>query len=136
MDKSFKDMIPLLLFTIGAGVASALMIGLVISRWMGEELMSMENYFLWGFIIITVGILISLFHLGKKQIFYRSILGMTHSWLSMEVIAASLLGGVYFVGYGSLKFDIKLIDPNIILMIGGLVSLVLPLTVGMVYNLE
>lgn len=136
MDKSFKDMIPLLLFTIGAGLASALMIGLVISRLTGKEIVSMEKYFLWGFITITVGILISLFHLGKKRIFYHSILGMTHSWLSVEVIAASLLGGVYFVGYGSLKFDIIRIDPTVILMIGGILSLVLSLTIGLVYDLE
>lgn len=45
----------------------------------------------------VIGSMLSLLHLGSPTGAYRAILGISHSWLSREVIAFFLLNGVVFI---------------------------------------
>ncbi|MDW5498699.1 DmsC/YnfH family molybdoenzyme membrane anchor subunit [Pseudomonas lundensis] len=96
--------LPLVFFTVfcqwavGTIVAITLLI-LAQPLWLSDEkrfnvLRKMAVAIL---VVNIIGSTLSLLHLGSPTGAYRAILGISHSWLSREVVAFFLLNGVVFI---------------------------------------
>lgn len=142
MDNRFIHMIPLLFFTALAIIASGLVIGTAIMMFMkvlivgGREFLQVHRE-LWycSFILAALGTIFSLFHLGRKERFWRAMLGISHSWLSREVVLAGLLVGSAGTGYGLMLVEVS---PGYVMSLAGIAgvsALLLTWTIGMVYHL-
>ncbi len=113
---------PLALFTY----LVPLVIGIFAEASTSQNVFFRKLFLLLG----SISLLVSLFHLGKKQRFYRAIVNLKHSWLSREILFYLLfLGASFFTviaGFSSLT----LIFPT--LMIGFLATF----SIDRVYQLQ
>ncbi len=135
MDKHFNHLVPLLLFTGLATIAAGLMVGSAAMMLNFHAVSAVSPLILSAFISISIGTLISLFHLGRKERFMRAILGIQHSWLSREVVMASMLAVSAGGAYGLLVLDMMRELFIYAVAIGAVAGLMLAATIGMVYNL-
>ncbi|HLP58433.1 MAG TPA: DmsC/YnfH family molybdoenzyme membrane anchor subunit [Candidatus Deferrimicrobium sp.] len=136
MENRFLQLVPLVLFTAMAIIAAGLMIGVGWMLLANIYLTGMDRYLLLITALTGMGIIISLFHLGRKERLLRAILGIRHSWLSKEVLFAGFFtvttGGVFILmntGQGSNLIDLTIAAALISAMI-------MTWTIGMVYNLS
>lgn len=89
--------IPLVIFTVMIQWAVGIILAVVLLEWLKPKyidsvgkLVLQKTIFL-AFGISVIGTIASLFHLGSPLKGYTSIIGMSHSWLSREIIAVVLL---------------------------------------------
>lgn len=136
MENRFLQLVPLVLFTGMATVAAGLMMGMSSLLLVGIYWSGVERYLLLTAALSGVGIIISLFHLGRKERLLRAILGIRHSWLSREVIFAGLFTiftvGVFILvntGQGANLIDLAAAAAVI-------AAVIMAWTIGMVYNLS
>jgi DMSO reductase anchor subunit len=131
----FLHQVPLLLFTTTAVTAAGLMSGLFVLLVFGKTGLQIRTSLLWTAVLVTAGMLVSLFHLGRKGRFLRAVTGIGHSWLSREVIVA----GVFAVSTGCsyLFMENRSMTGlfNLYIYAAVLSALILTITIGMVYNL-
>lgn len=129
-------MLPLVLFTASATAAAGLALGSAVLWLLGATGKGLNSFLLTAFILVSVGTSISFFHLGRKERFLRAVTGITHSWLSREVLVAGLLaastGAAYFLSYYNIYPRLF----PIIITASAISGLLLVWTIGMVYNLN
>jgi len=132
MEPDFKHVVPLLIFTALAIVATGLATAV--------HYYSHPDAFALVIVVVAAacaasGGAISFLHLGRKGRAPRAVLGVSHSWLSREVIMLSLFV-VFLVGtIAAFQNEAaKEYLPTLFAMCAA-AGLVLCLTIGMVYNL-
>lgn len=129
MDRHFKHMIPLVVFTMLAIVSAGLALG-------SAALAGSPGLMGAAAVGTLAGIAMSMLHLGRKQRFFRAGLGLFHSWLSREVIVAGGFAGVsLFTATGGYNYIIGGGLGLWVFLAAGL-GVLLVLTLGMVYYLE
>lgn len=136
MGNRFLHLIPLVLFTVMSIVAAGLMTGLSWMLLTGTYWPGYNYYLLLLVILVGIGMVISLFHLGRKERFMRAIVGVRHSWLSREVIFASVFaistGAIFiFMNTGQAAILIDLAVAAAVIS-----ALIMTWIIGMVYDLS
>ncbi|SHI81882.1 dimethyl sulfoxide reductase anchor subunit family protein [Desulfosporosinus lacus] len=101
----FAEEWPLMMFTLISQLAIGSFIMLVLIRSMlaKKDASSAQRLTSFGFLavgpIMALALLFSLFHLGTPMGAYRSILNLSSSWLSREILTAGLFFVLWFATY-------------------------------------
>lgn len=132
MDKDFKEIVPLLIFTGLAVIAAGLTTACHFYTF-DPELSS--NLLLLSLILLITGGAFSFLHLGKKGRAVRSLIGLPHSWLSREIALLTLYGLALTGTVAAIKTEAFQYTTSLHAM-ATVLALVLCLTIGMVYNLS
>ncbi|MCB8814989.1 dimethyl sulfoxide reductase anchor subunit family protein [Desulfosporosinus shakirovi] len=101
----FAEEWPLMMFTLISQLAIGSFIMLVLIRSMlaKKDALSAQRLTSFGFLavgpIMALALFFSLFHLGTPMGAYRSILNLSSSWLSREILTAGLFFVLWFATY-------------------------------------
>jgi anaerobic dimethyl sulfoxide reductase subunit C len=89
---------PLVLFTLGAQASAGASLGLAgwkaYLAWQGQEAAVPAAAYAWLLIVFSLSLGFSLLHLGSPGRAYRALANLRTSWLSREIAAALLFGGL------------------------------------------
>jgi len=134
MENRFLQLVPLVFFTVMAIAAAGLMIGIAGMLPAGIIWPGIGRDYLLTLALAGMGIVISFLHLGKRERFLRAAVGIKHSWLSREVIAA----GFFFVSTGCGYIFMKIgqaVLSDLAVTAAFIAAVYMTWTIGMVYNI-
>lgn len=137
MQNKFSEYIPLVVFTALITISAGFAIGAVLTilKTGNTEIVRFE--LLASFILGVISVLTSFVHISQKERSVAALKGITHSWLSKEILFVSgfvfLLFVLNLVYYA--KYDGKIII-DVLLVLTLLFSFLSTLSIGMVYNLS
>jgi anaerobic dimethyl sulfoxide reductase subunit C len=130
---------PLIFFTLLSQMAAGLVAGFVILRASRQSAITdnaERKVILTAFIIMTIALLFSFFHLGSPENAFYAMSNLGHSWLSREILAVSVFWGLLLLWFAALKFPDILSQANPALpWISGLAGIIMVYTMARLYML-
>lgn len=133
--EKFSQYLPLVVFTVLMITAAGWVAGIAVNHSLRDSWPGRTQHLLAACILIGIGGLASLFHLGRKERAHLAVLGAARSWLSREVLAAGLFFGLTGI---SLLLDFTGREGAVLTacLYGACASaVVLMITMGMIYQL-
>lgn len=136
MGETFKQQIPLVLFTTLLPAGIGIQIGAVLTGLLEKTAITgLLNQLVLSLICTAASAVIVFFHLGHKGRGARALKGVFHSPLSREIILAMIFGGLLLIDIAFLH-RIGLTTLLFVIMgLTGLIGLATALSIGQVYNL-
>lgn len=138
MDKKYTDLLPLQLFTTLMIISAAISIPVTYILFKFEDCSLFVTEFSVTSAIAITGMIISFIHISHKKRSLNAINGITHSWLSREILFAAgycllliiLLFQAFDIFYTGSFMNLIFIFSLFLMSFGLLI------TIGMVYNFE